>query len=202
MGKFNIFEYIGSNMKKEIEFKRLYNVDLDVDENSEPFLDVSYNCGKDGKACFVGLRSASAKLQDSISVINSLELPVSIPEKPIVTVLYDTKSAKYELEYGKDKQRNLASEERFVVGYVIDPKSSLNFDEKIKLLYKVMENCIDARGFATVNGIKLKNPIFEKNKFNQIRYLDDNGRRLVRQENKELIHKTLKEKMGPQKTIK
>ena len=40
------------------------------------------------------------------------------------------------------------------------------------------------------------------NKFNQIRYLDDNGRRLVRQENKELIHKTLKEKMGPQKTKK
>lgn len=202
MEKFDIFEYIGKNMKKEIELKRLYNIDLDIDEKGEPFLDVSYNCGKDGKKCFVGLRSATAKLQDSASVMKSLELPVSIPEKPIVTVLYDTKSAKYELEYGKDKQRNLVSEERFVVGYVIDPKSSLNFDEKIKLLYEVIVNCIDTRGFATVNGIELKNPIFEKNKFNQIRYLDDNGRRLARQENKELIRKTLKEKMGPQKTIK
>lgn len=203
MGKFNIFEYIGSNMKSDIKLQRLCNVNLDIDENGEPFIDISYNYGKDGENLFIGLKSGVASLKSVIDVMKSLKLPYSIPRKPIITVLYNDESKKYEIEYGKDKEQTLmASNDFFVIGYIIDPKASLSFDEKINHLYDVMVDFMDSRAFATVNGIELKNPIFEKDKFNQVRYLDDNGRKLAKQENIELINKTLKEKMGSQKTKK
>ena len=202
MAKFDIFKYIGSNLEKKIKLEELYNIDLDIDENGEPFLDVSYNCGKNGKKLFVGLRSAIVGLQDSVSVIKSLELPYSIPKKPIITVLYNSNIKKYELEYGSDKEHNFQANERFVIGYVIDPKSSLDFEEKIKLLYEVMVNCIDARGFATVNGSLLTHPIYTKDSFNQVRAMNPCEYGLVNQENINVINDNLKAIMGLQKTKK
>ena len=58
-----------------------------------------------------------------------------------------------------------------------------NFDEKINLLYEVMVDCIDARGFATVNGSLLTHPIYKTDSFNQVREMNPTEYELVNQEN-------------------
>lgn len=202
MGNFNIFEYIGMYMDNKINLEEKYEVALNIDSNGEPFLDIHYKNDGKGEFQFSGLISGAEELDNIIEKLIELKDVFSIPKKPVITVLYNNGTKKYELEYGGDKEINCLGDGRFVVGYIIDPKASLNFDEKIKQLYEVMVDSIDARGFAAVNGIELRNPIFKKNCFNQVEELSPAEYDVVNQENIELINRTLKAKMGSQKTKK
>ena len=202
MEKFNLFEHIGKYMNNEIKLEKKYEVSLDIDGNGEPYLDICYNHSKMGEPRFLGLISGTVGLEDAIDEMIDLKPVFNIPKKPVITVLYNTGTKKYELEYGGDKEIHCIDDGRFVVAYIIDPKASLSFDEKIKQLYEVMVDCIDSRGFASVNCIELKNPIFKKNCFNRVEELSPNESDSVNQENIELINRTLKDKMGKQKTKK
>ncbi len=202
MGKFDIFKHIGSNLEKKIKLEMLYNIDLDIDENGEPFLDVSYNCGKDGKNLFVGLRSAIAALQDSVSPMKSLDIVFTIPKKPVITVLYNPIANNYILEYGKGETVDHKRKDVFVVGYIINPKANFNFEDKINYLYDVMVDNITEKGFVTVNGVALTHPIYKKDCFNQFKGMDESEFDEIAQQNKTLIKETLEAKMGPQKIKK
>ena len=202
MSKFDIFEYIGKYMDNKIKLEEKYEVSLDIDGNDEPYLDIRYYNDGNGEFRFSGLITGAETLEAIIDKMIELKDAFTIHKKPVITVLYNNNNRAYEIECGREKEINCLDDGRFVVGYIIDPKASLSFDEKINHLYEVMVDSIDARGFATVSGIELKNPIFKKNCFNQVEELSSNECDYVNQENIELINRTLKSKMGPQKTKK
>lgn len=143
---FDIYSYIYSNLDEASEEEDMMDkvvVCMDIDSNQEPYIEITY---MDGIGTEAGLNNLA-----EFEFINNYYDDVfdTYPDDSVISVVYDSATKKLNLIRLKNgNYRGNKSYEDYenaiFVGYIIDETFNLSYQNKIKMLYKVMKQIMDS----------------------------------------------------------
>lgn len=190
---FNVIEYIKSVLgenRKQTELE----MDLSVDENKEPYIDIAY---------YVNGNIAGLTRPDKLLAITNPAYVFcdhfALPKYPIKTIFYDVNSEDMNIKCGSDETRvHHANSNEFIVGYIVDPKANLSYEEKVLMLYELMLENINYKNGMSVNGTLLNPLVYGIDSFDQVEEISEERREQEGLENLQIIDSELGTKLSTQ----
>lgn len=144
---FDIFECINKNLEEE-DISGQVIVSLNEDCNKEPYIEITYIDELGDKASFVSDYENLSGMYDYVSKFTEV---FDVPEDSSVTsIVYDTYTEQLNLVrvMGNDYIGNKFSDDyegsAIFVGYIINKKLNLNYEEKLNILYNVIKEIMES----------------------------------------------------------
>ncbi len=144
---FDVLSYIKDNLEEITETEDRVIVSLNEDNNKEPYIEITY-IDTDGNVAGLTKNYDSLNLIDSYADYYSEVIDISGKDN-VTTIVYDTATGKLNLINTKNGIciGNKLKEDfgtAIFVGYIVNPKLLMSYEEKLKKLYDVMKEIMCA----------------------------------------------------------